>query len=32
MIAQFNRICADLGQQIDAEETRARISDPTHFA
>jgi len=32
MIAQFDRICADLGQQIDAEETRARISDPTHFA
>jgi flagellar protein FliJ len=32
MIAQFDRICVDLGQQIDAEETRARISDPTHFA
>ena len=32
MIAQFDRICADLGQQIDAEETRARISDQTHFA
>jgi flagellar FliJ protein len=32
MIAEFDRICADLGQQIDAEETRARISDPTHFA
>ena len=32
MIAQFDRICADLGQQIDAKETRARISDPTHFA
>ena len=33
MIAQFDRTCADLvGQQIDAEETRARISDPTHFA
>jgi flagellar FliJ protein len=32
MIAQFDRICADLGQQIDAEETRARISDPAHFA
>src|SRR5450759_3680671 len=32
MIAQFDRICADLGQQIDAEEKRARISDPTHFA
>jgi len=32
MIGQFDQICADLGQQIDAEETCARISDPTHFA
>jgi flagellar protein FliJ len=32
MIAEFDRICADLGQQIGAEETRARISDPKHFA
>ena len=32
MIAEFDRICIDLGQQIAAEETRARISDPTHFA
>ena len=32
MIGEFDRICADLGQQIGAEETRARISDPTHFA
>ena len=32
MIAEFNRICIDLGHQIKAEETRARVSDPTHFA
>jgi len=32
MIDQFDRICVDLGQQINAEETRARISNPTHFA
>lgn len=32
MIDQFDRICVDLGQQIAAEEARARISDPTHFA
>lgn len=32
MIAEFDRICLDLGQQIEAEEKRARISDPTHFA
>jgi hypothetical protein len=32
MIAQFDRICVDLGQQINAEETRTRISDPMHFA
>src|ERR1039458_1532356 len=32
MIAEFDRICIDLGQQIEAEEKRARISDPTHFA
>jgi flagellar protein FliJ len=32
IIAEFDRICIDLGHQIAAEETRARISDPTHFA
>jgi hypothetical protein len=32
MIAEFDRICADLGHQIEAEETRARINDPKHFA
>lgn len=32
MIAEFDRICVDLGHQIEAEEKRARISDPTHFA
>ena len=32
MIAEFDRICIDLGRQIEAEEIRARIDDPTHFA
>ncbi len=32
MIAEFKRICIDLGRQIEAEEIRARIDDPTHFA
>jgi hypothetical protein len=32
MIAEFDRICIDLGHQIEAEEMRARIFDPTHFA
>ena len=32
MIAEFDRICIDLGHQIEAEESRARIFDPTHFA
>lgn len=32
MIAEFDRMCVDLGQQIEAEEKRTRISDPTHFA
>src|SRR5664279_4998138 len=32
MIAVFDRMCIDLGHQIEAEEKRARISDPTHFA
>ena len=25
-------MCVDLGQQIEVEEKRARISDPAHFA
>lgn len=32
MIASFDQMCADLGQQIEAEEERVRICDPTHFA
>jgi flagellar FliJ protein len=32
MIGDFDRICTDLEQQIEAEETRAKISDPKHFA
>jgi flagellar protein FliJ len=32
MIADFDRICVDLGRQIEVEEMRARIYDPTHFA
>ena len=32
MIAELDRICVDLGHQIEAEEKYARISDPTHFA
>jgi hypothetical protein len=32
MIAEFDRICIDLGHQIEAEEMRARIFDTTHFA
>lgn len=32
MIAELDRICIDLAQQIEAEETRARIHDPAHFA
>ena len=32
MIVAFDRMCIDLGQQIEAEEKRARITDPTHFA
>src|SRR5665811_2441426 len=32
IIAEFDRICIDLGHQIEAEEMRARIFDPTHFA
>jgi hypothetical protein len=32
MIAEFDRICIDLGHQIEAEEMRARIFETTHFA
>ena len=32
MIAEFRRMCIDLGHQIEAEEKRAQIDDPTHFA
>jgi flagellar FliJ protein len=32
MIAEFDRICLDLGRRIKAEEMRARIDDPTNFA
>ncbi len=32
MISEFERICIDLGHQIEAEEMHARIYDPTHFA
>jgi flagellar protein FliJ len=32
MIAEFDRVCIDLGQQIKIEEMRARIDDPAHFA
>ena len=32
MIAEFDRMCVDLGHQIEAEERRAQIDDPAHFA
>ena len=32
MIAEFDRMCIDLGHQIAAEEMHARIYDPSHFA
>jgi len=32
MIGEFDRMCADLGQQIEAEEVRAGVSDPKNFA
>ena len=32
MIAEFERMAADLGREIAAEEHKAGISDPTHFA
>jgi len=31
-IGELDRICIDLGHQIEAEETLARIHDPAHFA
>ena len=32
MIAEFERMCVDLGHQIEAEEMRVRIHDQGHFA
>jgi vacuolar-type H+-ATPase subunit I/STV1 len=32
LIAEFDRICINLGHQIEAEERRVGICDPTHFA
>jgi hypothetical protein len=32
MIAEFDRMCIDFGHQIESEETRVQIYDPTHFA
>ena len=32
MVAEFDRICADLDREIATEEKRAGISDPRHFA
>ena len=32
MIIEFDRMCADLKLQIEAEEIRTRIFDPMHFA
>lgn len=32
MIAELDRLCAVLEHQIEAEENRARIFDPSHFA
>src|SRR5271169_3509099 len=32
MIAEFDRMCIDLGHQIESEEMRVRIYDPRHFA
>jgi flagellar FliJ protein len=31
MIAELDRMCADLKLQTQAEEMRAQICDPTHF-
>lgn len=32
MIAEFHRMAGDLEREIKAEETRAGIADPAHFA
>ena len=32
MMVEFDQMCVDLGHQIEAEEMRVRIYDPTHFA
>jgi flagellar protein FliJ len=32
MIAELEWMCIDLGHQIEAEEMRAQIHDPKHFA
>ena len=32
MIAEFDRMAADLDREIAAEEQKAGISDPNHFA
>ena len=32
MIADFDRVCANIEQLIESEETHSRNSDPTHFA
>jgi len=31
MIGEFNRKLSDIDQQIEAEETRSGVADPTHF-
>jgi flagellar FliJ protein len=32
MIAEFERMATDLDREIEAEQTRAGIHDPTHYA
>ncbi|MGE0063531.1 MAG: flagellar export protein FliJ [Xanthobacteraceae bacterium] len=32
MIAEFDRMCADLDREIKTEQERAGIHDPSHFA
>ncbi len=32
MVADFDRMAADLEREIDTEQSRAGITDPTHFA
>ena len=32
MVAEFERLAAELGREIHAEEVRSGISDPAHFA